>query len=509
VKHRTLIVLISVVVLSLAVVMLAQPACAAPVISVSPAYGAAGTRVEVSGTNFDSYVGDYLSVYFNGQPIAASPVMVSAPGQFTVYFDVPDYVAPGTATISVKGPFGSILAEASFTIPAAEIELSVTSTTIGATVEATGGGFYADRYINFVFVYDGMEISLGSTLSGPNGQYQYEFTVPMSPAGVHQVIARDDEDNLAITDLEIVPSVVVSPTSGIYGDSIAIDGIGFSSGSAVTIYLGTTPIVYDQTNTIGSFEGTFNIPELALGMYNLWIVDDDGYTAQSQLSVTAGIRLNLTEGYIGAPVIINGTGYAAGVTISIYYDETRVALATSGDLGSFSATFEVPVSVSGEHTVTASAGSVTRQRTFSVESTPPPAPRRLQPTLNDEELPPSGFIWELVDDDSQPVTYVLQIATDGQFEDVVLEKTGLIAPQYDLSSADRLPSSKEGAPYYWRVKAVDAASNEGEWSTGGSFYWTSFSLPLWIIIVLIAAGVITVGFLVFWMIRRRAHYEED
>jgi hypothetical protein len=509
VKHGTLVVLASIVVLSLAVAIPARPVRAAPLISVSPAYGAAGTRVEVSGTNFDSYVGDYLSVYFDGQEIVASPVRVSAPGQFTVYFDVPDYVTPGTVTVSVEGPFGSILAEASFTIPAAEIELSVTSATIGTKVEATGWGFYADRYINFLFAYDDTEISLGSTLSGPTGQYQYEFTVPMGPAGVHQVIARDDEGNLAVTGLEIVPSVVVSPTSGVYEDSIAIEGIGFSSGSPVTIYFGTTAIAYDQANTIGSFEGTFNVPELALGIYNLWIADTDGYTAQFQFTVIAGIRLNYTTGHIGAPVIISGTGYAAGVTISIYYDEDRVALATTGELGSFSATFEVPTSVSGEHTVTASAGSVTRQLVFSVESTPPPAPRRLQPTLNDEELPPSGFIWELVDDDSQPVTYVLQIATDGQFEDVVLEKTGLIAPQYDLSSADRLPSSKEGAPYYWRVKAVDAASNEGEWSTVGSFYWTSFSLPLWTIIALIAAGVIIVGFLVYWLIRRRASYEED
>ncbi|HEY42134.1 MAG TPA: hypothetical protein G4O18_09835 [Dehalococcoidia bacterium] len=507
-KHRTLIAATIVFIVSL-VVIPAYPVWAAPLISLSPTYGAAGTRVEVSGTNFDSYVGDYLSVYFDDQLIPSSPVMVSAPGQFTVYFDVPDYVTPGTVIVSVKGPFGSILAETYFTIPTAEIELSVTSATIGATVEATGWGFYADRYINFVFAYDSKEISLGSTLSDPTGQYQHEFAVPTGPAGVHQVIARDDEGNLAVTGLEIVPSVVVSPASGVYEDTIEIEGIGFSSGSPVTIYLGTTPIAYGESNTIGSFEGTFNVPELALGVYNLWIVDENGYTAQFQFSITAGIWLNLTAGHISAPVIISGTGYAVGVTVSIYYDDVRVALATADEFGSFSATFEVPPGVSGEHTVTASAGSVTRQLVFAVESTPPLAPRRLQPTLNNEELPPAGFIWELVDDDSQPVTYTLQIAKEVQFEDVLVEKTGLVAPQYALSGADRLPSSKEGAPYYWRVKAVDAASNEGEWSTVGSFYWTSFSLPLWTIIVLIAAGVLIIGFLVYWMIRRRARYGED
>ena len=55
---------------------------------------------------------------------------------------------------------------------------------------------------------------------------------------------------------------------------------------------------------------------------------------------------------------------------------------------------------------------------------------------------------------------------------------------------------------------MDAASNEGEWSTVGSFHWTAASLSLWVIVILIA-GVIVIGFFVYWMIRRRASYEED
>jgi uncharacterized integral membrane protein len=58
------------------------------------------------------------------------------------------------------------------------------------------------------------------------------------------------------------------------------------------------------------------------------------------------------------------------------------------------------------------------------------------------------------------------------------------------------------------VKAVDAASNEGEWSTVGSFHWTESSLPLWVIITLIVAGVLIAGFLVYRMIRRETS-EED
>jgi len=508
VKHRAFIALATVVVLFLVAVIPAHPALAAPAISVSPDSGAAGTRVEVSGTNFNSYVGDSLSIFFGNREIANSPVVVSASGEFQTFFDVPDDVVPGAVTVSVRGPLGSVLAMVTFTVPRAEIRLSTASTTIGATVTATGGGFYADNYINFLFAYDGTEISLGSTLSGPTGQYQHDFIVPMSPAGLQQVIARNEKGNLAIAGLEIVPSVIVSPAIGTYDDTVAINGIGFSPNSQVSISFGATlPVAGDWTDTIGSFAGTFNVPELASGVNNLRVVDVNGHTAQLQFTVTAGIHLNRTTGHIDAPVVISGTGFSVGVTVSIYYDDIRVALATTDELGSFSATFEVPASVSGGHTVSASAGNTIRQLVFSLESKPPPAPKRLHPQLNNEELPPTGFLWELVDDDSQPVTYTLQIAADEQFTDVALEKTGLIAPQYALTGADRISSSREGAPYYWRVKAVDAASNEGEWSTVGSFHWTASSFPIWIIFVLIATGLIIVGFLVYW-IRRETSYQD-
>jgi hypothetical protein len=509
VKHRTFIFLTIAAVLSLVAVIPALPAWAAPVISVSPDFGAAGTRVAVSGTNFNSYVGDNLSIFFGDREIAGSPVEVSAMGQFQTYFDVPDDVVPGMVIVSVKGPLDSVLAEFLFTVPAAEIELNISSVTIGSTVTATGGGLYADSIVSLYFVYDGVEIALGNTLSDPAGQYHYDFIVPMSPAGVQQVIARDEKGNLAIAGLEIVPSMVASTFIGTYEDTIEISGIGFSSESVLTIYFGSTvPLAYKETDAIGGFEGTFNVPELASGIYNLNVVDVNGYTARLQFTVTAGVRLNLTTVYVGAPVVISGTGFAAGVTVSIHYDDIRLALATTDEFGSFSATFEVPASASGEHTVSASAGDTIRQLVCSVESEAPPAPKRLQPKLNNEELPSAGFIWESVDDDSQPVTYTLQIATDEQFTDVVLEKTGLIAPQYALTGADRLPSSTEGAPYYWRIRAVDAASNEGEWSTVGSFHWTASSLPLWVIIAMIAAGVIIAGFFIYWIIRRETRYAD-
>ena len=75
-----------------------------------------------------------------------------------------------------------------------------------------------------------------------------------------------------------------------------------------------------------------------------------------------------------------------------------------------------------------------------------------------------------------------------------------------LTKAEKLASVKEEHPYYWRVKAIDSAANESEWSEPNSFYvGYSFVLPKWTIYTLIGVGVLFIGFLVFWLRRRTAY----
>ncbi len=64
--------------------------------------------------------------------------------------------------------------------------------------------------------------------------------------------------------------------------------------------------------------------------------------------------------------------------------------------------------------------------------------------------------------------YQLQIASDGDFAFVVMEKT-LAESEYILSDEMALAAVTEDSPYYWRVKAIDGAANESEWSAPRSF----------------------------------------
>ena len=49
---------------------------------------------------------------------------------------------------------------------------------------------------------------------------------------------------------------------------------------------------------------------------------------------------------------------------------------------------------------------------------------------------------------------------------------------YTFAQTEALQSASKKAPYYWRVKATDAASNVSAWSTPYSFF-VGFVMPNW------------------------------
>ena len=78
-----------------------------------------------------------------------------------------------------------------------------------------------------------------------------------------------------------------------------------------------------------------------------------------------------------------------------------------------------------------------------------------------------NFSWKDVIDQSG-VTYRLQVASDENFTNILLEKDVLLSSELILDKDD-LKSVTSDNPYYWRVEAVDGASNESKWSETRSF----------------------------------------
>lgn len=494
-------------ILSLMVAVIpATPALAAPLITLSPTSGAIGTKVTVTGNNFDSYIGDTVLILFDDTETAE--LTVPETGSFSFNFLIPAGASPGRAWITVKSEFDFIIAQSSFIITKTEIKLDTSQGAVGTTVAIEGRGFYVEKTVTFYYSYNGIKSKLGTVTASATGECSFSFTIPESTVGKHEISGVGAEGNSAEADFTVIPSFTLKPNSGVVADTITASGHGLTKRSVISIYFKDTEIAYAKTDEYGSFEIILKVPSMKSSTYEVKAEDEARNSAKAMFTIVE-VSLSQTTGNIGTPLIVSGAGFLVGKTVTVNYDDQEIAQATAGSGGSFSVAFNAPVSVSGEHVITVSDGSNTLQLTFTMESEAPAAPAPQLPETGIKATSPLRFDWTDATDDSPPVTYILQIATNKDFptDSVVLEKAELNTSEYTLTEEEQLaPVSKE-EPYYWRVKAVDGASNESLWSTPRSFYvGAPFALRGWALYILIGLGTILICLLLFWVGRRTAYY---
>jgi hypothetical protein len=195
--------------------------------------------------------------------------------------------------------------------------------------------------------------------------------------------------------------------------------------------------------------------------------------------------------------------------VTIKWDDKDIASTKVASDSTFQIIFKVPPSLHGDRKITVTDGVNTVIKTFTVESTPPKAPAPLSPASGAKVKSPMVFGWGPVTDDSLPVTYRLQVATDVSFgaSTIVLDKTALESTSYTLSQAEELKLAVQSTPYYWRVKAIDAASNESDWSGAGGFLVSGpFVFPKWALYLIIVGGAVVIFLIGLWVGRRTAFY---
>ena len=300
-----------------------------------------------------------------------------------------------------------------------------------------------------------------------------------------------DGTNSAGAVFTITSSFKISPTLGNVGSSVVVSGTGFTG--AVTIKYDDSVMATAATSGNGAFSATFVVPVSVRGGHTV-SVNDAATRLQLPFTVTPNFSISPSLGYIGGNIAVSGTGFTGPVTVK--YDGSVVATATAAGNGAFSATFKAPVSIHGAHVVSVNDAVTSLQSTFSVDPTPPPLPELLQPQTGVRQGKQATMTWTPVTDPNG-VTYTLQVASSANFTSLILERVALTAAQYQLTSAEGLPTAGKNTPYYWRVKAVDLAQNESNWSTVRSFYVTL--LPPWVFSTIIGAGILLAGLFVYWL----------
>jgi len=470
-RYNKMLLTLAIALPLLAVLVPSTPAQAAPAITLSPASGAIGTRVIITGTIFDSYKGDNIYVFFDDTEITDSPLTVDETGTFTIPFNIPDGTTAGRHWIEARSETKStsMLAKNFFIVEEPAIKLDVADGSVGTEVTISGRGFYAGRTVTFYY-YNTIGEKLGTEAASPVGDFSYHFTIPNSTAGEHKVAAKNAEGDSAETEFEVIPSIALNLASAGPGELLSIRGIGFGYRGEVDINFGTYPVAKARSDEHGNFEVQFNIPAVKPDTYDVKALDEYGNIDKAKFVTTAGASLDQTSGSVGSRLTVSGSGFEPGETVAVDYDNLRVTTATTDNNGAFKTSFNVPLSGSGSHVITVSDGINTKKFAFAVESEAPPVPGLLLPANSSETRAKAYLDWQDVADPSLPVAYSLQVATDQNFSSPVLEKEGLTESEYKLTEEERMAAVKQYAPYYWRVKATDSANNESEWSTTWSFY---------------------------------------
>jgi len=476
-------------------------------ISINPSKSSPGSSVTVTGSGFGNGETNIV-VTFDGTQVGSS-TSANSIGAWTITFTIPTS-ASGSHVIAASGSVTTAksVANVSFSIGAG-LSLSKSSGAPGTSTTVTGSGFGANE-TGIIVTFDSSPVA-SDIRADSSGSWSSTFIVPPSTSGSHAIAASGKKTlaaSVAGISFDTAATIAVDNTSGSPGTPVTVTGSGFdASETGITVtFDGNTVASNIVADDSGSWTTTFNVPPATSGSH---IIKASGpetavtSTSQSAFNIAANVSLSPSTGYVGSTVTVTGTGFAANSTLRITYDGTEVTLndATTDAAGSIDQSITIPVSKAGSHTITItdSRGNTVKS-SFTISSTPPSVPSGISPKDNSTISITGGitpvFKWTAVTSQNS-VTYELQVGTDMEFSDVVLDKTGLQTNKYTLSSSEALPRGT----YYWRVKAVDLASNQSAWSeimalkSGMMAPWM-----LGLVIVLVLA-VIALG-LYFGLIRR-------
>ncbi|MBM4453293.1 MAG: hypothetical protein FJ013_01775 [Chloroflexi bacterium] len=487
-----------------------------PLLTMNVDKGVVGSSVTVRGTGFGANESG-VKVLYDGNAVE-SGIRATSKGSWQATIKVPAS-SRGSHIIDAEGMTPSAeVADLTFTVTP-EISINPTAGWVGTVATVAGTGFDSAE-TNISVVYDGLPIKTG-IVADLKGSWQTTFSIPTSTTGAHGVGAYGavtPEAEVMAVMFRVSPGMKVEMTSGHLGgaihvgDKLWVSGVGFGANEAgiqITFdgILVATGITADAK---GSWSSQLEVPPCPRGEH---IIDATGETtkaadiADSIVVVSPAMRITPTTGAVGDEVVINGTAFSANQVITISYDGAQVASGAATDgKGSFTASFRVPKGKGGDHTITVtdSAASVA-SAAFSVEQIPPPIPQLLSPESGaslglwgNVKVP---FDWSAVEDPSG-VAYTLEVSQISDFSTVILRKDNLAQTEYTLSDGEALGRGK----YYWRVKAVDGAGNESNW-TSGQFLQIG-TLDMWMIVL---GGVVAIVIIaVVWRfisMRRRGSWK--
>jgi len=318
-------------------------------VGMSPLQGVVGTTVTIS----DLLVGASYVVRWGGTSHKEGIV----PSGGDVTFTVPD-ASGGGHVVEVETPPGTTVFTGSFTV-LPSIGIDPSSGTVGASVTVTGKGFAAAEG-SVVITHGGKNVKTAIT-ADDNGSWSATFVVPNSTRGSHVVDASGsttDAADVADKTFTVSPKISIDPVSGGVGTAVTVSGTGFAAAeTAVKVtYAGITVRAGMVAKSDGSWNTTFVVPSSTKGGHT---VDASGSTttasdvADVTFTVSPGLSVEPTSGYVGDEIEVNGSGFASNESgIKVTLDGVVVKSGITADAeGYWETSFTLPTCVTGAHAI--------------------------------------------------------------------------------------------------------------------------------------------------------------
>jgi len=318
-------------------------------ITLSPARGAVGTAVTVTGDGFGAGQGG-LTVMFGGAEVVST--VADSVGSFRTSFIVPPRAAGSNpVTVGTAPPIN-------FTV-ASSLSISTSSGPPGTNVNLTGSGFGANSTVSITF--DGKTIRSVSVDS--NGAVSTSFQVPAVPGGPRSVGIVEPSRGSAQKTFTVTPLLSLDRLNTSPGASVNASGVGFAANeTSITVTLDRTPVATGiSADAKGSWTGTLLIPSLPAGSHTVRAsgsLTPSGSVPTLTLTLGADLSLDRSSGSPGTSLKVSGSGFAPRDNITITVGDGLIeAVASANSQGAWTANVTIPAAPGGRLTIRASGSS--------------------------------------------------------------------------------------------------------------------------------------------------------
>jgi len=225
----------------------------------------------------------------------------------------------------------------------AKITLSSSTGQPGATIQVSGTGFTPGQLVSLYLGSASGTLLTSATTDTSGNLPSTNITVPDQPGGANTITAVQGK-LIAQAAFSIEPLISLSKTALSPGEVITLTAKGFAANSVVQLYFDTISgqsDMYFDSNSNGDYTSRFTLPFYFLtgGQHILIAVgNNSGVPLQAQINITIRPYIFPMAGQPGSQESLNGLGFTANETVSIYWGDSTGQLlgstttGTSGDL---------------------------------------------------------------------------------------------------------------------------------------------------------------------------------